>query len=331
MKILLIMTGGTICSFENERGERAADTERAEALIVNNFKNGDSLYRDSVDFDVKAPLNILSENMTVAGWNTLVAQMKGYKYGEYDGVIILHGTDTLAYTSALLSLLMSGTDVPVFLVSSQLPIYMEEANGNENFKTAVELIAKKVAPNVYAVYRNNDGIYVHLASHLLQCANNSHEFYSNDMKRLEDFAGVASPRGDMPLYKCGSLTPSVLKISEYVGIDYNRFLLDGVKAVLHGTYHSSTLAVDTESERYSALSLIDRCRSESIPFFIHPCDSEAYDYESTGKAIRHGAIALSGITSEMAYVKLLVGIACGYEGDMLVRYMKDEINGEFIR
>ena len=153
MKILLIMTGGTICSFENERGERAADTERAEAYIVNNFKNGDSVYRDDVQFDVKSPLNILSENMTVTSWNTLVTNMKKYKYDEYDGVIILHGTDTLAYTSALLSLLMSGADVPVFLVSSQLPIYMEEANGNENFKTAVELIAKGVAPNVYAVYR----------------------------------------------------------------------------------------------------------------------------------------------------------------------------------
>ena len=331
MKILLIMTGGTICSFENERGERAADTERAEAFIVNNFKNGDSVYRDDVQFEVKSPLNILSENMTVTSWNTLVTNMKKYKYEEYDGVIILHGTDTLAYTSALLSLLMSGADVPVFLVSSQLPIYMEEANGNENFKTAVELIAKGVAPNVYAVYRNGDGIYVHLASHLLQCTNNSWEFYSYDMKRLEDFVGVASPRGDMPLYKCGGLTPSVLKVSEYVGIDYNRFSLDGVRAVLHGTYHSSTLAVDTESERYSALSLIDRCRSESIPFFIHPCDSEAYDYESTGKALRHGAIALNGITAEMAYVKLLVGIACGYDGEMLVQYMKNEINGEFIR
>ncbi len=325
------MTGGTICSFENERGERAADTERAEALIVNNFKNGNSVYRNSVDFDVRSPLNILSENMTVASWNTLVTQMKGYKYDEYDGVIILHGTDTLAYTSALLSLLMSGVSIPVFLVSSQLPIYMEEANGNDNFKTAVELIAKRTVPNVYALYRNSDGMYVHLASHLLQCANNSCEFFSCDMKRLEDFAGVMSPRGDMMLYKCNTLTPSVLKISEYVGIDYSRYSLEGVKAVLHGTYHSSTLAVDTESERYSSLSLIKRCKSNDIPFFIHPCDSEAYDYESTGKALRQGAIALDGLTSEMAYVKLLVGVACGYENLMLAEYMKSEINGEFIR
>ncbi|MBQ7383757.1 MAG: asparaginase [Clostridia bacterium] len=339
-KILLILTGGTICSFATEQGEQASDTKKAQALIIQNFRAGDSRYRgeECVEFTSRFPLDTLSENMTVAHWNTLLREMKSYDFSKYDGVIILHGTDTLAYTSAMLSIMLSGTPIPVILVSSQLAIYEREANGNANFKAAVELIVNGIQPNIYAVYRNEESsgekvIYLHYAAHLLQCANRSNNFYSSDMIPVSQenamLEGRKSTTEDMPVYGFSELSPCVLKIEPYVGLDYSRISLDGVAAVIHGTYHSCTVAVDTPAE-YSIMSLKERCDAHTpkIPLFIEPCERAVY--ETTGEAIRSGILPIEGLTSEMAYVKTLIGCSIGLEGEKLYDYINTDVNREHL-
>ena len=340
--ILLVLTGGTICSFPNGNNERASDTKRAEALIVENFRRGESPYRseDCVRFHSISPLNVLSENMNIKCWNTLIEALRKCDYSAFDGVIVLHGTDTLAYTSALLSILFAGADFPVFLVSSALPLSEEGTNGNANFRAAVELILGGIKPNVYAVYRNYEGscagdMYIHYASHLSQCENYSRNFYSADMRKIEEctphFDSADTKKEELRLYSSPILSDSVLKIEPFVGINYDRYSLSGVRAVLHGTYHSSTLATDGEGGS-SALSMLFRCKASDppIPFFIAPCDKEAYDYETTGKILRAGADAVFGMTPEFTYVKLLYGVSLGLSGEALSEYARAEINREFI-
>ena len=341
--ILLVLTGGTICSFADSKGERASKTKEAQALIVENFRNSNSVYKseDCVTFTPSFLLDILSENMTLTHWNTLIGGLKKQDFSLYDGVIILHGTDTLAYTASLLSLLLAGIKIPVFLVSSQLPIYEKEANGNDNFKTAVELIINGVKPNIYAVYKNSDGkMYVHYGCHLLQCANHSNDFYSCDMTEIDEkmviFEGEKTKAETMLLDKIDSLSSRVLKIEPYVGIDYSTFNLDGVSAVLHGTYHSSTLSVNPYKEERespdSVMYLKKLCDdlTPEIPIFIHPCDQNAYSYETTGIALRSGITPINGLTSETAYVKLLVGVSLGYQCAELINFVNADINMESI-
>ena len=332
MNILLLLTGGTICSFENEVGERVSDTRKAQTLIVKNFKNSDSKYRNNVKFTTKRTLNILSENMTVSHWNIFIKKFKSYDLSLYDGVIILHGTDTLAYTSSLLSILLAGTKIPVMLVSSAKPIYIKDANGNNNFKTAVELICKGVSPNVYAIYQNTDGTtYIHLASRLLQCQNGSSDFFSRGMMPADRTEFKTSEFKEMPIYSLDKLLPTVLYITPYTGIDYSLYSLRGVKAVLHGTYHSCTAAAFPKNSRYSLISFKKRCDRYNIPLFLCPCDSDAYDYETTGELLRHGAVGICDMTTETAYAKILIGVSMGLSGDALNNYVNTEINGEFAK
>ena len=329
-KILLVLTGGTICSFDRGDGECAADTHRAEALIVRNYQKN---YGERVQFDPRFPLDLLSENMTVTDWNTLKDAFRSYDFSDYDGIILLHGTDTLAYTASLLSLLLWGVKIPVLLVSAQLPLTSEQTNGNENFRAAVELIEQGLTPSVYAVYRNSDGVtYLHLGAHLRQCTNHSDDFFSTDMMPLpveKNPFSLPEQNGDPLLYTCEELTPSVLRIEPYVGLDYAHFSLDGVRAVLHGTYHSCTVATAPDGSA-SLRSLLERCREKQIPVFLSPCDEHAYTYETTGDALRSGAIALSQMTPEMTYVKLLVGLSLSLLGKDLENFLKTEHCGEFI-
>lgn len=347
-KILLILTGGTICSFPTENGEHASDTKKAQTVIVNNFRNSDSEYRDEecVQFTPVSPLDVLSENMTPHHWNVLIRAMRSYDFTQYDGVIILHGTDTLAYTASLLSLVLSGLSVPVILVSSQLAPYHPDANGNANFKAAVELIVNGIRPNVYAVYRNEEAdgkknMYVHYAAHLMQCASRSNNFYSKDMTPVSSdcavFEGIRSP-GDAALLKDEKFSlcaAKVLKIVPYVGLDYSAFLLDHVEAVVHGAYHSGTVATAPNLEgadcsTHSIMHLKKACEDHipPIPLFIEPCDQTVY--QTTGDALRSGILPIRDLSSEMAYIKVLVGISQGLRGEALYRYIQTNVNNEHL-
>ena len=169
-------------------------------------------------------------------------------------------------------------------------------------------------------------MYIHYCSHLLQCANRSENFYSPDMAEVSQenaaFKGKSSGEEKMYLYHDFELSSCVLRIIPYVGIDYEHYCMKGVKAILHGTYHSSTMAVtpykDDESKRYTSqaiLSLKKRCDEcePPIPLFLEHCHRDAYNYISTGIILKCGAIPVWTMTSEMTYVKLLVGCALGYE------------------
>ena len=325
--ILLLLTGGTICSFDRGDGERAADTQKAEALIVQNYREK---YGDGVTFETLSPLNILSENMTVGHWNTLLGSLRSVDFSAYDGIILLHGTDTLAYTASLLSLLLHGIFCPLLLVSAQLPLTDARTNGNENFASAVQLIKQGLAQGVYAVYRNSDGVtYLHRGAHLRQCANFSDDFFSSTMTPIAEVAFAPATPSEPLLYRTKALSASVLRIEPYVGLDYDHFSLESVSAVLHGTYHSSTVAIDPD-ESTSLRYLLRRAKERKIPVFLSPCDEQSYAYETTGEALRAGAIALSSMTPEMTYAKLLVGLSLGYSGKELQKFLKTEQCGEFI-
>lgn len=358
-KILLILTGGTICSFGNAEGmHRDVDSAKAKVRLLQQFEESDSEFADQ-EFEVVTILDTLSENMTVPKWNELIAFLKQKELSSYRGIIVAHGTDTLAYTAALLALVLSGVERPVFLVSSQLPLDRAGANGSVNFRYSVELICHGIAAGVYAVYRNSDGkSYLHKGSHLESCRDYSDDFFSRDMVQITEHLDMIAcdeapdakqerdpvsgervqknaPHHKVTLSDIGTLKNDVVWIQPYVGLDYRTVVLpEGTRAVLHGLYHSSTACVGaTAAEQEAAdsvLTLLKRCRERNIPFVISPCPSE--DAYLSGSILRqNGALPVYGMTSEMVYVKALVAGALGYEKQELYDFLCEDICGEFVR
>lgn len=105
-----------------------------------------------------------SSNMGLEHW-TQLAEMVHDNYHDYDGFVILHGSDTMAYTASALSFMFQNLAKPVILTGSQLPIGMVRTDGKENFITSIEIASdyregKPVVPEVciyfeYQLYRGN--------------------------------------------------------------------------------------------------------------------------------------------------------------------------------
>ena len=93
---------------------------------------------DSYTFD---PL-IDSSDVEPSNWRTLV-QIIEDRYDEYDGFVVLHGTDTMAYSASALSFMIEGLSKPIIFTGSQLPIGMPRTDGKENLISAVEIAAAK--------------------------------------------------------------------------------------------------------------------------------------------------------------------------------------------
>ena len=316
MKILLVLTGGTICSSKNENGLNELSTGMAVPSLVSMYEELIDESEKDVEFETIAPINTLSENMTITKWNTLIGALKEVDFGQYDGVIMLHGTDTLHLTSALMGVLLRNVGCPVMMVSAHRILDDPESNGPDNFLKSVRLIRKLNEKNeggVFVVYRNTDGIsFIHHATHLEECGDYSEDFYSGDMIEYDkmmsewDDEWFVEIKGETTLENVDELKDDILYIKPYVGINYDRINLDGVRAVLHGMYHSSTINTEGDGPT-SALSLLRRCREKGIEFYIFPCDDDAFRYSSTAPLIEEGAKCIYGGTWEEAYIRLLVG------------------------
>ncbi|UHG93175.1 asparaginase [Spirosoma oryzicola] len=134
--VLVIYTGGTFGMVYDPK---------ASQLIPFNFEQ--VLERvpelNRLDFEITIltlPEIIDSSNMKPAVWVELAQLIERY-YNEYDSFVILHGTDTMAYTASALSFMLTGLTKPVILTGAQLPIGVARTDARENFITALEIAA----------------------------------------------------------------------------------------------------------------------------------------------------------------------------------------------
>ncbi|MBO4585908.1 MAG: type I asparaginase [Bacteroidales bacterium] len=136
--VLIIYTGGTIGMKEDPSDGTLKPFDfsqiKEEVPELNKF----DVKMDSCTFD---PL-IDSSDVEPALWVQL-AELIHDKYEDYDGFVILHGTDTMAYSASTLSFMLEGLTKPVVFTGSQLPIGVPRTDGKENLISAVEIAAAR--------------------------------------------------------------------------------------------------------------------------------------------------------------------------------------------
>ena len=136
--ILLIYTGGTI-GMKEDPSVGALTPFDFSQILEEVPELGKFAYRiDSYTF---SPL-IDSSDVEPSLWVDLTTLIEE-KYDEYDGFVILHGTDTMAYSASVLSYMLENLTKPVIFTGSQLPIGTPRTDGKENLISAVEIAAAK--------------------------------------------------------------------------------------------------------------------------------------------------------------------------------------------
>ncbi len=314
MKILIVMTGGTIgSSFDGGSINVRSDGKSA---VVDRYLSEHT----DIQFDTVHPLNILSESITCDDFNILAKALFDVDDTKYDGVIVTAGSDSLAYLSSFVGLLLGDCPIPVMIVAANKILTAPDSNGYVNFSCAVDLIGQGIR-GVLVPYRNTDGVmYVHAATDLRQ-ADSCDDFdsfhgaygvFENGIlheKRpyITQHIPQVFDRDHLP-----RLSDNVLMLTPYPMQAYARINTDGVRALLHTLYHSATLDTDSFVPWMQA--------HPELPVFLAPLHSGRKRYQTTVDAISAGAIPLCDIAPECAYMKLL--LACAQEKMSIQAFMQ---------
>ena len=138
--VLIIYTGGTIGMTRTDNGYAPRSGYFRDALDA--ISDLHSSEMPAWDFMELSPL-LDSSNMTVHEWNR-IAELIAQQYDSYDGFVVLHGTDTMAYTASALSFMLGGLDKPVVLTGSQIPLCEIRSDGRDNLITALLIAGEGV-------------------------------------------------------------------------------------------------------------------------------------------------------------------------------------------
>jgi L-asparaginase len=144
-KILLIATGGTIASHLGANGLKPELSSEGLLSCVPEI----SRYCIAESMQI---YNIDSTNVTPAHWLKLVETIKE-NYDKYDGFVVCHGTDTMAYTAAMLSYMIQHSPKPIVITGSQQPIEKEDTDGRINLRDSFLYASSDDAADVVIVFQ----------------------------------------------------------------------------------------------------------------------------------------------------------------------------------
>lgn len=138
MKILLILTGGTITMVRNATtgALHPADLETFKAFVPELFAS--DIQVTMLPF---SPL-VDSSDVQPSDWQRMARAVYD-NYADYDGFVVLHGTDTMSYSASALSFMLENLGKPVVFTGSQLPVGVLRSDAKENLLTAIEIAAAK--------------------------------------------------------------------------------------------------------------------------------------------------------------------------------------------
>lgn len=336
-KVLLIYTGGTIGMGCNP-ATGALEPLDFEHLADNvpEFK----LIPTAIDTYQFIPA-IDSSNMSPKNWADIVRIIVD-RYNSYDGFVILHGTDTMAYTASALSFMLENLTKPVILTGSQLPIGQLRTDGKENLMTSLELAAA----------HHHDGtpmvpeVCIYFNGHLLR-GNRSTKQNADELNAFESFnfshlceAGVSfnfqthhilKPDYSQPMVPHFELDSNVFVLSLFTGAEESiiRHTFDApeLRGIIMRTYgsgnapHASWLVnlLKEASQRGVVTVNVSQCISGQA-------DMNRYD---TGYQLKEaGVISGYDTTVEAALTKLML-LQAKYSDHTIVReYMNKSIAGE---
>ena len=331
MRVLLLLTGGTLL-MSTGAGKAARVTLDEEKASRDLAAEIPSLKRlPGLELDTRFLFHMDSANMQPADWLVL-ARAVHKELERYDGIVVVHGTDTMAYTASALALMLGPLPKPVVFTGAQRPISEVRTDGRQNLIDAVH-VATLAVPEVSicvgakafrgprATKRDAWGF---AAFDSPNCAPLVELGIGLD---VAPHVRRATPLADLD----DRLEPSVLAVRVFPGLDpalLRGALRAGVKGLVLEAYGTGTLP----NLGGSLIPVLEEARTRNVPVVVV---SQCYrgfvelgQYEGGAAAAAAGAVSGGDMTGEAALAKLMIGLGRFGPGDALRDWLTSNVVDE---
>ena len=331
-KVLIIYTGGTIGMKRSEQGYTPAPGFLAECIKeVPDMSRAGFPEWELIEL---SPL-LDSSNIALEEWNK-IAKVIYDNYDSYSGFVVLHGTDTMAYTASALSFILEGLDKPVILTGSQIPLVELRSDARDNLITSVMIAAEGVVREV-ALYFSGRLLRGNRA--MKMSADGLTAFDSPNYPHLAEVGitvrynrpALLSPKstGKINFVPFTNQAIGVLKV--FPGIQFGLFreiMTEKLSGIVLETFGSGNIPGGTDE----LLPIIKQAfLSGAIIVVSSQCPTGTValgTYETSASLKRAGAVSGRDMTTEAAVAKLYYLFSKCYTGDEIKAKMEENLVGE---
>jgi L-asparaginase len=326
-KILLVYTGGTIGMVK----DKVKNT-----LVPFNF-NGllkaiPELKSDEVDLEnisIKTPVD--SSNMHPNIW-VEIAKIIETNYAYYDGFVILHGTDTMAYTASVFSFMLENLNKAVIFTGSQIPIGARRSDAKENLITAVEIAASGKVNEVCIyfedqLYKGNRTVKVN-TEHFEAFESPNYPILAEAGVTIK-YKSVLQKKGNQKLvvHKNCSDDVAILKLFPGIKLATIEAIIKSAKGIIIESFGAGNASTNAEF----TLLLIQGIQEGKIIMNISQClhgEAVRGQYETNEPFEKSGVICGKDITTESAITKLMFLLGQGLTDDAIKAQLQTNLRGE---
>lgn len=326
--ILLIQTGGTIAMDTGKHQQPALDASKWSSLISRTLPD----LSEIAEVATETLFLEDSSDINKAHWVKL-AHFIYQKYEQYDGFVILHGTDTMAYTASALSFALQNINKPVMLTGSQVPMSSIRSDARRNLINAIEM-ATTGLPEVAIcfndfVYRGNRATKISIGDFDAFASPNYPPLAEIGL-HIEIQQDIQQPSG--PLQLTPEFSEAIFLLKIYPSLDPAFLLnlpLDSIRALVIEAFGSGNFPIRGDQ---SLLPFFEQCIADDILLII--TSQAAYDavdlsnYESGRKALELGILGADDMTIEATLTKIMYLLGSHTDNKTVSKKFKQNLAGE---
>lgn len=334
-KICILYTGGTIGMVPTDNGYAPKN-----GYFHNAISSIDDLRREGMpDWDMIEFEPLLdSSNIAVAQWNQIGRAISD-NYDAYDGFVVLHGTDTMAYTASALSFMLEGLTKPVIVTGSQIPLCQLRSDARDNLITSVFIAGQGIVREVSLYFggrllRGNRSTKASADGLIAFDSPNYHPLAEAGIDIKYNTAELFEPNPDAAFSLTEFTQTSIGVLKVFPGIQFSLFesiMTESLKGIVLETFGAGNIPsydnallpiIKKAFEHGTIITVCSQCQQGTVKLGA---------YETSSALTRAGAVSGYNMTTEAAVAKLYYLFSLNLPKEEIKAKREEDLRGELTK